>query len=219
VDIDATVSSGGKLFVAAGGTDIGPTIRAGGSAVVSSGGVIELLSGGTTSGMTLLSGATLEAASGAIVSGNTVSKGVTVLVLSGGTADALNVKAGGLEIISAGGFESGSNVSSGGTFETIGNANVAPHLLSGAIFEVGSGAVTSVTNESGVTVSLIDIVAGATVTGGGIAKREWPSRYRKCGVRSECDLPVRRDRRTQNRRRWHLHRRCFWFWPERTPVH
>ena len=100
---------------------------------------------------------------GAVVSGNTVSKGLTVLVLSGGSADVLNVKAGALEIISAGGFESGSNISSGGTFETIGNANVAPHLFSGAIFEVGSGALTAVTNESGVTVK---VLSGGVVSGG-----------------------------------------------------
>ena len=113
--------------------------------------------------MTLLSGATLEVAAGAVVSGNTVSKGVTVLVLSGGTAALLNVKAGGVEIISTGGFESGSNISSGGTFEAIGNANVAPNLLSGAILEVGSGAVASVTNEVGVTVK---VLSGGMVGGG-----------------------------------------------------
>jgi hypothetical protein len=82
---------------------------------------------------------------------------------SSGTAALLNVKAGGVEIISTGGFESGSNISSGGTFEAIGNANVAPNLLSGAILEVGSGAVASVTNEVGVTVK---VLSGGMVGGG-----------------------------------------------------
>jgi autotransporter passenger strand-loop-strand repeat protein len=68
-----------------------------------------------------------------------------------------------VEIIATGGFESGSNVSSGGTFEAIGNASVAPHVLSGAVFEVGSGAVTSVANEIGVTVK---VLSGGLVSGG-----------------------------------------------------
>ena len=78
-----------------------------------------------------------------------------MVVLSGGSAASLNVKAGGFEIISAGGFESGSNISSGGTFEAIGNASVTPHLLSGATFAVGSGALASVANEIGVTVKVL----------------------------------------------------------------
>ena len=161
--VGAAIMSGGKITIASGGTDIGLSVSPGGSAIVSSGGILELLSGNTTSGITLLAGATLEVTSGAVLSGQTVSKGVTVVVLSGSTAESLNVKAGGLEIISAGGFESGSNISSGGTFETIGNASVTPHLLSGAVFEVGSGALTSVTNESGVTVK---VLSGGVVSGG-----------------------------------------------------
>ena len=162
--VGATVMSGGKMTIASGGTDIGLSVSPGGSATVSSGGILELLSGNTTSGVTLLAGATLEVTSGAVLSGQTVSKGVTVVVLSGGTAESLNVKAGGLEIISAGGFESGSNISSGGTFEAIGNASATPHLLSGAIFEVGFGAITSVANESGVTVKVLSggVVSGVT---------------------------------------------------------
>ena len=161
--VGAAIMSGGKITIASGGTDIGLSVSPGGSAIVSSGGILELLSGNTTSGITLLAGATLEVTSGAVLSGQTVSKGVTVVVLSGGTAESLNVKAGGVEIISAGGFESGSNISSGGTFETIGNASVTPHLLSGAVFEVGSGALTSVTNEIGVTVK---VLSGGVVSGG-----------------------------------------------------
>ena len=161
--VGAAIMSGGKITIASGGTDIGLSVSPGGSAIVSSGGILELLSGNTTSGITLLAGATLEVASGAVLSGQTVSKGVTVVVLSGGTAESLSVKAGGVEIISAGGFESGSNISSGGTFETIGNAGVTPHLLSGAVLEVGSGALTSVTNEIGVTVK---VLSGGLVSGG-----------------------------------------------------
>ena len=54
---------------------------------------------------------------------------------------------------------------SGGTFEAIGNASFTPKLLSGAVFEVGSGALTSVANESGVTVKVLSggIVSGGTV--------------------------------------------------------
>jgi len=42
-----TVSSGGKLFVFSGGTDIDPTISSGGSGVVSASGLILAQSGGT----------------------------------------------------------------------------------------------------------------------------------------------------------------------------
>jgi hypothetical protein len=75
-----------------------------------------------------------------------------------------------MEIVAAGGFESGSNISSGGTFEAIGSASVTPHLLSGAVFEVGSGALTSVTNEIGVTVK---VLSGGLVSGGTACCAMW----------------------------------------------
>ena len=78
-DSGATVSSGGKLVVASGGTEVDATVRAGGSAVVSSGGVAELIGSGTTSGVTLLSGAALGVGSGYTLTSFTVSKGITLV--------------------------------------------------------------------------------------------------------------------------------------------
>jgi fibronectin-binding autotransporter adhesin len=127
---------------------------------VGNGGILELL-GGSTASATLISGATLEVASGYVLNGQVVSKGRTLDVAADGAASATVILAGGTEIIASGGIELGvKSIASGGLLETAagGTAIVSGTVTnSGTLFASGAD-------------SLIDIVGGAIVTGGGIAR-------------------------------------------------
>ena len=127
---------------------------------VGNGGVLELL-GGSTASATPLSGATLEVASGYVLNGQVVSKGRTLDVAADGVASATTILASGTEIIASGGIELGvESIASGGLLETAagGTAIVSGTVTnSGTLFASGAH-------------SLIDIVGGAIVTGGGIAR-------------------------------------------------
>src|SRR4029077_1348136 len=101
------------------------------------------------------------AASGYVLNGQVVSKGRTLDVAADGVASATTILASGTEIIASGGIELGvESIASGGLLETAagGTAIVSGTVTnSGTLFASGAH-------------SLIDIVGGAIVTGGGIAR-------------------------------------------------
>jgi autotransporter passenger strand-loop-strand repeat protein len=103
----------------------------------------------------------LEVASGYVLNGQVVSKGRTLDVAADGVASATTILAGGTEIIASGGIELGvESIASSGLLETAagGTAIVSGTVTnSGTLFASGAH-------------SLIDIVGGAIVTGGGIAR-------------------------------------------------
>jgi hypothetical protein len=104
--------------------------------------VVTALNGGVVSNLTIRSGGGLTVSAGGVASGSTILSGGTELIASGGTDLGISF------------------VSSGGLLET---AIGGTALLSGAV--VNSGTLFA----SGAN-SLIDVINGATVTGGGIAK-------------------------------------------------
>jgi autotransporter passenger strand-loop-strand repeat protein len=126
-----------------------------------SGVTVKVLSGGVVSGGTTLFHNVVTALNGGVVSNLTIRSGGGLTVSAGGVASGSTILSGGTELIASGGTDLGiSFVSSGGLLET---AIGGTALLSGAV--VNSGTLFA----SGAN-SLIDVINGATVTGGGIAK-------------------------------------------------
>ena len=103
----------------------------------------------------------VTALNGGIVSNLSVSSGGGVVVSSGGIASGSTILSGGTELIASGGTDLGvTSVASGGLLET---------LIGGTAILSGTVVISGTLFASGAR-SLIDIVGGATVTGGGIAK-------------------------------------------------
>jgi autotransporter passenger strand-loop-strand repeat protein len=158
-----TINSGGQEGIFAGGTNIGATVSSGGGLFVHSGlaSTVKVLSGGLVSGGTAVLRNVVTALNGGIVSNLSVSSGGGVVVSSGGIASGSTILSGGTELIASGGTDLGvTSVASGGLLET---------LIGGTAILSGTVVISGTLFASGAR-SLIDIVGGATVTGGGIAK-------------------------------------------------
>ena len=108
---------------------------------------------GVATGNNIGAGGSLLIASAGIGSANTVTTGGVDRVLNGGFDSGSTVQSGGLLIVSSGGVISGLTISSGGALELDGGAINAGGLTfnSGAILEVGSGFVQTVSSGQTVT--------------------------------------------------------------------
>ena len=176
-------ASGGVLTSTAvknGGLEI---VFAGGSAggVVSSGGALELVgSNPDAGGVTFGKGSIREIGSGYTFVGGTVGSGLVVKILSGGSASGTTISSGGVEFVSARGVAIDAVVGSDGTLLVAsgGTAVGVAAIGSGALVETtagGTAVVSGTITNSGTlfasgALSLVDVLSGATVTGGGIAK-------------------------------------------------
>ncbi len=165
-----TVSRGVVLKVLAGGAASATTVSSGGTELVAS--------GGSDLGVNIDAKGLVRVMSGGFESGASIASGGVLIVSSGGAATGVNVASGGTQTISAGGTSTDLAVL--GTALDAGTVILSDLALIGssAVLETLSGGTAilsgSVTNSGTLFASgahsLIDIVSGATVAGGGNAK-------------------------------------------------
>jgi autotransporter passenger strand-loop-strand repeat protein len=177
-----TVSSGGKLFVFGGGTDVGASVSAGGtvnvsaggvdfSASIGSGGVLDAAGGVTVSSL-LLGGQEIVAIGGA-ASATILSGTARLIVSAGGAALGAEVgsrsASGGMTVL-AHGFASGTVIDSGGTEFVSGGTDLSADVQSGGVLQVragGSAIVATVESGGEMIVFSGGTGIGLTVASGG----------------------------------------------------
>ncbi|MFS8371374.1 Hint domain-containing protein [Acetobacter indonesiensis] len=193
---NTTISSGGVIEVASGGTAIGSTLD-GGKAYVDAGGVISkttvensgiatvsagasalnttvetngnlvVLSGGAVSGTTVSSGGGLGVAG--VASNTTVSNGGVIEVASGGTATGSTLD-GGKAYVDAGGVISTTTVENSGIATVSAGASALDTTVetNGNLVVLSGGAVSGTTVSSGGGLGLAGVASNTTVNNGGV---------------------------------------------------
>lgn len=170
------VNSGSEMIVFSGGTGIGATLSAGGTGIVSA--------GGSDLDATVDSGGLLRVLTGGVATSDTVGSGGTEIVSAGGTAVDITIDGGGsASIVRNGSLDVEVSATNSGRLADSGTIEVAASATltldgvtifgAGALLETSPGGTaivsgvvsggTLLANGSG---SLIDITAGAVVSGG-----------------------------------------------------
>ncbi|MCP1229927.1 Hint domain-containing protein [Acetobacter indonesiensis] len=174
---NATVSAGGYVSGTIVGSNGGLGVQGiASNTTVSGGGVVEIASGGTAT-TNSINGGKVYVDSAGVLNTTTISSGGTVTVSNGGIASGTVISAFGAEIVSAGGYVSGTVVASDGGLGLAGSASNTT-VSAGGVVDVSSGGTATTTTvqggsvyaASGAVLSATTISANGSVTVSGGAQ-------------------------------------------------